>query len=185
MPAVMLDLETLATSPDSVILTIGAVKFDPYTLDSLGEELYLRIDVDEQIELGRRVDENTLAWWEKQDPVVREEALSEENRVSLEQFYKDLNKFMVGATDIWCQGPVFDIVILENLYHQKGWPAPWQFWQISDSRTVFKMHGDPRKKEKGLLHNALEDCKSQVRALQAIYASLGLENPKTAYSPTK
>jgi hypothetical protein len=29
---IMLDLETLGTRPDCVILTLGAIKFDPYTL---------------------------------------------------------------------------------------------------------------------------------------------------------
>ena len=28
---IMIDLETLATGPDSVILTIGALRFDPYS----------------------------------------------------------------------------------------------------------------------------------------------------------
>ena len=27
----MIDLETLSTEPDAVILTVGGVKFDPYT----------------------------------------------------------------------------------------------------------------------------------------------------------
>ena len=30
---IMIDIETLATSPDSVILTIGALRFDPYADD--------------------------------------------------------------------------------------------------------------------------------------------------------
>ena len=179
----MLDLETLSTYPDATILTIGAVKFDPYTLDAFGDELYLRIDVNEQLEIGRHVSEDTLTWWGKQDPIVREEALGDDNRVSLDDFYRQLNRFMVGAGDIWCQGPHFDIVILENLYKQKGWPTPWQYWQISDSRTVFKMHGDPRKKEQGKLHNALEDCRSQARALQRIHNDLGLK-PR-GYTNTK
>ena len=28
----MIDLETLSTNPDAVILTVGGVKFDPYTI---------------------------------------------------------------------------------------------------------------------------------------------------------
>ena len=46
---IMIDIETLATSPDSVILTIGALRCDPYA-DDRGRtardmtSLYLRID---------------------------------------------------------------------------------------------------------------------------------------------
>ena len=172
---VMLDLETLGTRPDCVILTLGAVKFDPYSLREPGPGIYMRVDVDEQTALGREVQEDTLNWWLSQAEDIREEALGESDRVSLDTLYRDLNKFLVGVDNIWAQGPVFDIAILENLYRQCGWPTPWQFWQISDSRTLFKTHGDPRVKGKAGLHNALEDCVSQAIAVQQIYKKLGIE----------
>lgn len=162
----MLDLETLATSPDSVILTFGAVKFDPFDSSKpMDQGLYFRINVDEQIDLGRHVDEGTVAWWGTQSDEVREEALGENNRVSLEDFAKELNKFVVGANRIWAQGPVFDIVILENLYRQLGKPTPWPYYLIRDSRTLLKALGDTRKGG-ALLHNALADCVSQAEAIQ-------------------
>lgn len=175
---IMLDLESLGTRPDCAILTLGAVKFSPYVLDDFGESLYLRIDVDEQLALGREVQEDTLQWWMKQAEDVREEALGEGDRVSLESMYKQLNRFVVGVTNIWCQGPAFDIVILENIYRQCGWPTPWQFWQIRDSRTLFGVHGDPREKGKVGLHNALEDCVSQAQGVQQIYHKLNISNGK-------
>ena len=171
----MLDLESLGTRPDCAILTLGAVKFDPFTPDAFGDSLYFRIDVDEQLALGREIQQDTLNWWAKQADDVREEALGEEGRVSLETMYRDLNRFCVGVENIWCQGPAFDIVILENIYRQQGWPTPWQFWQIRDSRTLFGVHGDPREKGKAGLHNALEDCISQAQGVQAIYHALKLE----------
>ena len=170
----MLDLETLGTQPGCVILTLGAVKFNPYDTQEPGPGLYIRPDVDEQIARGREVQEDTLAWWAQQNEEVREEALGTEGRVPVEEMYRQLNRFLVGVDNIWAQGPVFDIAILENLYMQYGWPTPWQFWQISDSRTLFKVHGDPRKKTE-LLHNALADCVSQAEAVQKIYADLGLK----------
>ena len=173
----MLDLESLGTRPDCAILTLGAVKFDPFT-DRIGDKLYFRIDVDEQLALGREVQEDTLNWWMNQAEDVREEALGESDRISLESMYRQLNKFLVGAGNIWCQGPAFDIVILENIYRQCGWPTPWQFWQIRDSRTLFGVHGDPREKNKAGLHNALEDCISQAEAVQEIYRSLKIAKVK-------
>ena len=149
-----------------------------FTVDSFGDSLYLRIDVDEQLALGREVQEDTLAWWSQQAEDVREEALGEGNRVSLETMYQDLNRFCVGAENIWCQGPAFDIVILENIYRQMGWPTPWQFWQIRDSRTLFGVHGDPREKGKAGLHNALEDCVSQAQGVQEIYHRLKISKEK-------
>ena len=166
----MLDIETLGTRPECVILTLGAVKFNPFDIDvEPGPGLYMRIDVDEQLALGREVQEETLQWWMNQAEDVREEALGESDRVSLDTMYKDLNRFLVGAKNIWCQGPAFDMVILENIYRQCGWPTPWQFWQIRDSRTLFGVHGDPRVKGKVGLHNALEDCVSQAKGVQQVY----------------
>lgn len=170
----MLDIETLSTRPDAVILTFGAVKFDPYTKD-FGDGIYHRIHVDEQIDLGRHVDDNTVNWWATQADDIREEALGEEGRISLDQFTRELNKFIVGTNCIWAQGPVFDIVILENLYRQLGKPAPWNYWQIRDSRTLLSTYGDPRKKNKAGLHNALEDCVSQAEAVQIIFDSTGVQ----------
>ena len=175
---VMLDLESLGTRPDCAILTLGAVKFDPYTPNGFGETLYFRIDVDEQLELGREIQQDTLDWWAKQADDVREEALGEHDRISLESMYHQLNKFLVGVGNIWCQGPAFDIVILENIYRQKGWPTPWQFWQIRDSRTLFGVHGDPREKGKAGLHNALEDSISQAQGVQEIYHRLKISKER-------
>lgn len=166
MKDIMLDLETLATSPDSVILTFGAVKFNPFDTDEeLDTGIYYRIDVDEQIKLGRYVDQGTVEWWGKQSDEIREEALGEHDRVSLEMFTRELNRFVAGADRIWAQGPVFDIVILENLYRQLGKPAPWPYYTIRDSRTLLKALGDTRQPGK-MLHNALVDCVSQAQAIK-------------------
>lgn len=171
----MLDLETLGTRPGCVILTIGAVLFDPYSLKEPGPGIYMRVDADEQIAQGREVQEDTLQWWMNQADDIREEALGESGRVSVEQMYRELNKICVGVQNIWAQGPVFDIAILENIYRQYGWPTPWQFWQISDSRTLFKTHGDPRVKGREGHHNALADCVYQAQGVQQIYKNLGIK----------
>jgi exodeoxyribonuclease VIII len=133
------------------------------------------VDVDEQTALGREVQEDTMQWWLEQVEEVRDEALGEHDRVSLNTMYRDLNRFLVGANNIWAQGPLFDFAILEHLYRQMGWPTPWHYWQIRDSRTLFGVHGDPRVKGKAGLHNALEDCVSQATAVQQIYNNLGIE----------
>jgi hypothetical protein len=174
MMDIMLDLETLSTKPDATVLTFGACKFNPYRQEDIDKGIYFRINVDEQITLGRDVDDSTVEWWSKQAEDVREEALGDGDRITLEQFTKELNRFIVGAKNIWAQGPVFDIVILENLYRQLGLPCPWQFWQIRDSRTLLSTHGDPREKNKVGLHNALEDAVSQAQAVQHVFNACGI-----------
>jgi len=177
---IMLDIETLGTCPDCVVLTLGAVKFDPYSSEIAGG-IYCKPDVDEQIAQGRIVREDTMEWWGTQAEAVREEALGMEGRIPVTQMLQELNRFLVGAKNIWAQGTVFDIGILEHLFRQYNMTANWDFWQIADSRTLFKIHGDPREKNKEGLHNALEDCVSQAEAIQEIYRQLKLPNPKDRY----
>ena len=48
----MVDLETMAVTPRAVVLTLGAVTFDPFT-NEIYDDLYLKIDIDDQDRLGR------------------------------------------------------------------------------------------------------------------------------------
>ena len=176
---VMIDLETLGTRPDAVILTLGAIKFDPFKPDvEPGPGIYFRLDIENQLALGRTVDDSTIDWWGQQDPKVREEAMGDlegETRVDVAKLKYELNKFLVGVDYIWAQGPAFDIVILEDLYRSQGWGFPWHFWQIRDSRTLFGVHGDPREKGRDQAHNALMDCYYQAIGVQKIYKDLNIQ----------
>jgi hypothetical protein len=172
----MVDLETLGTSPDCVVLTVGAVKFNPCVYNSPYGALYHKIDVDSQIKLGRTIDDSTLDWWNKQDEHIREEALSENNRTGLEDFIKEFNRFCVGVDVLWSQGPLFDFAILQNLYAQLKTPIPWHYWQIRDSRTLFSlMPFDPRKEIQVEAHNALADAYVQAQCVQKTYNHFGIK----------
>ncbi len=173
---VMLDLETLGTEADCVVLTFGAVKFDPFNFEKEPDQpLYIRINVEEQTESGRVVDPNTVDWWSKQPQAAQDEAMGEDGRISMDEFTTQLNRYIVGADKIWAQGPLFDILILNHMYKHLGKPQPWQYWQIRDSRTVFDMGDDSAKTMNGAAHNALADAFCQAKAVQAIYHQLGVK----------
>jgi len=174
----MIDLETLGVEPDSVIMTLGAVKFDPFSEVEPHTPLYLRCDVEEQTETyGRRIDDNTLAWWSKQSQEIQDEAFGDEHeRVTCDDLAKKLNKWCVGLDYIWCQGPTFDFTILQNFYKNIKKPCPWNYWQIRDSRTLFAMMPyDPRKDIQESLHNALADCFYQAKCVQKSYKHFGVK----------
>lgn len=171
----MIDLETLSTNPNAVILTVGGVKFDPHTNMKPYHDMYFRVDVDSQTMQGRHVMDDTLDWWAKQSEDVREEALGDKDRIDLDNMIKTINKFSVGVDVFWCQGPLFDYAILQNLYTQLGHPVPWQYWQIRDSRTLFNLVPREKNEKRVGLHNALSDCIFQAKKVQKIYRQLGLE----------
>ena len=175
MVHVMIDLETLSTRPDAVVLTLGGIKFDPYTDQAPHDPLYFRVDVDSQTALGRHVMDDTLNWWATQPKEIAEDALGEGDRISLAEFTQKLNKWCVGTDIFWCQGPLFDYAILQNLYAQLNQPCPWNYWQIRDSRTLFSLYKE-NETSKPDAHNALADCDYQAKKVQRYYRTLNLKS---------
>jgi|TARA_R110000823_G_C15903493_1_gene497149 hypothetical protein len=172
----MIDLETLDVLPTATVLTIGGVKFNPNEISEPTQPFYYRFNVDEQLDKGRTTSESTLEWWGKQAEDVREEALGDGNRTPVLEVLQALNKWCVGVDTIWCQGPAFDIVILEDMFRSYDHHVPWPFWKIKDSRTLFGiMPTDPRKAINFAAHNALEDCKVQALCVQQTIKQLGLQ----------
>jgi hypothetical protein len=173
MSAVMLDLETLSTSPNAVILSLGAVVFDPHSLSPPKDWILLKFDVDDQTARGRHVQPDTLEWWGRQNPEAIEAAMSTEDRTSVLDCLDQLTRFVLHADEIWCQGPVFDIVILEDIYRQYQQHVPWPYWKIRDSRTLFKSLNFDSRSELRLSganhHNALDDAVIQALALQQCF----------------
>ena len=166
----MFDLETMATSPRAVILTLGAVTFDPFT-DEIFDKMYFRINVEEQEALGREIDPGTLDWWAKQDPEIMLEAFSDEDRISLDEAMDQFHKFAWGSRKVWSHGAVFDIIIIEDLLRQMGRNAPWQFWDCRDTRTLFDLAN--ANMPQAAKHNALEDAIRQAIGVQNVMKKLG------------
>jgi hypothetical protein len=166
----MLDLETLSVAPDAVILTLGAVHFDPYSTGIINE-LYIRINLEDQELLNRSTDPSTLEWWAKQKPEIIEEAFNPDNRIKLVSAVDQFHKFAWGCNKFWSHGAVFDLMIMENLYRQLKKPFPWKFWDIRDTRTLFDIGLDPAM-PKEAKHNALEDARRQAIGVQNVYQQL-------------
>ena len=175
MTHAMIDLETLSTNPDATILTVGGVKFNPYSFTEPSQGMYFRVDVDSQTAMGRDVQQETIDWWATQPKEISEEALGDKNRISLDEMVKTINKWSVGVDVFWCQGPLFDYAILQDIYKQLGNPVPWNFWQIRDSRTLFSLvPRDPNEIRKEA-HNALADCYFQAKKVQKVFKQLGIK----------
>lgn len=171
----MIDLETLAVSPDCQILTIGGVKFNPFTNDAIHSDFYYRLEIEEQEAIGRVASERTLEeFWAHQSPEVIEEAFGPDNRTDCRTMVQALKKWCVGCDEIWSHGSM-DINALENLCEQLGEPVPWPFWKIGNSMPFFKrMPVDPRKSQTFVAHNALADAKAQAIGLRETFKHFGM-----------
>jgi hypothetical protein len=182
----MVDIETLGTHNDSIILTIGAQMFDPsvkgwetkpqrhiHTGQTFSPYMNVRVDVDEQELLGRTTDQGTLDWWAKQSAEAQAESFSEENRLSLSESLTQLVRLAEPCKRIWAKGVQFDIGILEHALEQIKMPIPWKFWKVMDARTVYALTPTLPQRTNG--HLAIEDCRNQILMLQDAFEILGVE----------
>lgn len=171
---IMIDLETLATSTDAAILTIGAVKFDPFGKDiqePAMESFYLRVDLDSCDRIGLVTNDDTIAWWAQQSKEAQDEAFGEDNRVDIADAMNQLYKFCWGAKRVWSNGAAFDIPICETAFKRVGKAVPWSFWQVRDVRTAFDLGLDP-KRPPVTAHHALQDAWNQAVGIQNVYTVL-------------
>lgn len=167
----MVDLETLATTPNAAILTIGAVTFDPNST-RIYDEFYRRIEIESLDALDTYIDDGTLEWWSKQDQVAQDEAFDPEGREPIQNVLEDFYKFCMGSSKFWSHGATFDIVILEYYFRKINKPFPWNFWDVRDTRTIFDLGLDPEMPQANK-HNALEDAKRQAIGVQNMFKKLG------------
>jgi exodeoxyribonuclease VIII len=167
----MVDLETLDVKSTATVLTLGAVRFDPYSTAPM-KELYLRVDIDSQDKLGCTVDDNTLKWWNQQDTSIMEEAFNPVDRIPIHEVINQFHALAWNCDAFWSHGATFDLMILQNIYDRLGRTYPWNFWQMRDTRTLFDIGHDPEMPQ-GSKHNALEDAKRQAVGVRNVYRKLG------------
>jgi hypothetical protein len=173
---IMIDIESLDTTPDCVILTIGVVLFDPKGTGII-ERLELRPTVEDQTEIyDRSINEDTLRWWSEQSPEALEEALGDNGRMPLKECMEILYKFCWNRDAVWSNGASFDVVVMENAFRQtsdKPNPIPWPFWSIRDTRTLYDIAG-VKLKDGGhtTSHKAVEDAERQAIVVQKAYTKL-------------
>ena len=170
----MIDIETLATTPDSTILTIGAQGFDPFSTKFTDVTYYRRLTTDSQANraVDYTPDTGTVAWWGKQTEEAQEEAMGDgPDRVDIKTALEELSKIAWKHSRVWANGTTFDMVILEDAFREHEMPCPWKFWEVMDARTIYKL---TNAKSLGNNHNALADCVNQIDTLQKSIKQLGI-----------
>jgi len=140
---VVIDLETLGTTPGCEIIEIGACAFGgPSTVNKFSVLLSNRIPE------RRRVDASTEAWWRQQDFYLPDIALAEGIPVkhALLLFRGWMQAVADGDTQVWGNSPSFDCSILRDAYryYDLG-EAPWDFRMERDLRTLKSLMPIPRE----------------------------------------
>ena len=161
MKDLMLDLETMDTTPNSVIVQVGACYFDRITGET-DEGFLVNIKVSSCLKAGLDVSGDTIEWWFKQSNVSWLENLK-----PLYGSLRTLYNYAASCEWVWSHS-TFDFPIIMNAYQKVKLDSPFHFRQARDLRTLVDLAGIPYKKSEDRKdqedqHNALSDCKYQVK----------------------
>lgn len=160
----MIDFETLGTTNDAAVVSLGAVIFDAEGIKK--EKLWL-FNLTGQLDSKKRfASGDTITWWLGQGAAAKsvfEKAQAE--GILLRDFVPQFLEFCQGHDlCIWGNGATFDIPIIEHILSQFNTKPPWKFWNHRCYRTMKSCYGIDRKFE-GVKHDALDDAKHQANCL--------------------
>lgn len=166
----MIDIETLDTSNNAWIVSIGACRFGK---EGVGKEFY-RVCYKSQS--GRRLNMETIVWWMRLPGDEARKVFKEKPVITLEQALKDLANFIDRKDNIWANGTNFDIEILQHAYNQFDLKVPWSYGKIRCLRSIRQLHPeyDIIFKEAPNTHNALYDAMNQAESLVKLTKMKGL-----------
>lgn len=175
MNRIMLDLETLGTKPGSVILAIGAVRFDA---EKILDEFYVNINPESSVAAGLTMDVSTITWWLQQSDEARKALVAGEARL-LPYALQDFARWamcppgvepksvadLVQIDELWGNGSDFDNVLLARAYEAVEAPAPWKHRANRCYRTLKSLYPEIPFEKPAVAHNALEDARAQAKHL--------------------
>lgn len=173
---VMIDLETLGTSHDAVILSIGAVKFDPNTIDLIAEDsFYCGVDPVSCQELGLKIEARTVLWWLDPERAESRKALLDDSLVDLPSVLDGFASWYgVDSLPTWSNGANFDIPIMQHAFKAIGREAPWRFYDEWCYRTLKGLKQSMPMEQRGIGHHALDDATAQAFHVKMLVNALGI-----------
>ena len=139
---VVIDLETMGTTPGCEIIEIGACAFG-----GPGPVRKFSVLISSLPHERRRVDASTEAWWRQQAFYLPDIALAEgiPAKQALLLFRGWFQAVADDNTQVWGNSPSFDCSILRDAYryYDLG-AAPWDFRMERDLRTLKSIKPIPR-----------------------------------------
>lgn len=186
---IMIDLETLGTTADAVIVSIGAVAFnlEAGTVLQGDERASFYVVLDTETQPRRHISADTLAWWMLQSDAAR----AVFDRVNLVQHHFPARTALSALNDwvrqvvlqanaqhkdlrVWSNGADFDLPMLAHACRTFNVPLPWLPYAGRCYRTYKNLPGARQvaMQRGGVHHNALNDAIDQAQHLCAIHAAL-------------
>lgn len=180
---IMLDIETLDTSANAVVISIGAVGFK-FDGSRQTFPFYRSIAYQDQINIRRHVSASTLEFWSAQSDEARGAAFDGKDRLETGYALQELTAFIERHDEplIWAYPACFDLSIMEDLYEDFGEDIPWHHRDRRCARTLYSLAGNPDFDHKGhvLAHHPVSDCQVQITQAHVAYQTLKRVGPNIA-----
>ncbi len=180
---VEIDLETLSTKPGGVIVSLGAVRFDPrlgriQPYDELvekGKTLKVILDIPDSKNYGFTISKDTQEWWDLQSQEAKDATFNTGKEVPVKLALEKFAAFMRRGDCLWGNGANFDPVMLEPYFDRLGMPLPWKFYKVMCFRTLKTLlpYNELLIPPNKIKHDCLADAVFQAQITQAIY----MQNP--------
>lgn len=198
----MIDMETWSTATNAVMISIGAVKYDPAAPQGeFVDEFHVGIDPTSYGnliggQLGFDINPATVKFWLDTERSAAREAWLALQKVTLTTALEGFAVWYVGPEadsgvdgvthperpdGVWSNGATFDIAILKRTYELVGMECPWHFRAENCYRTIYNLVGKSTVIPPfGLAHDGLSDAKWQADKLRIMFRALGLFSPAEA-----
>jgi DNA polymerase III epsilon subunit-like protein len=163
---VMIDIETLSTRPNAVIIQLAAVKFNK---TGIIDRFSANIDPVDCKKYNCHISTDTLNWWKNKDIEIIKSWQSDIQKT--ETVMLDFIEWMSDDKKlVWCNGGSFDFPIISWVLSELKLSKPWKYWEEMDLRTISTFFD--YKLPKGNTHNAIQDCEHQVQHILKLFNQL-------------
>ena len=146
---VIYDFETLGQDQQkSVVLSFAMVTFserhyksDPYSFEELvNKAKFIKFDVVQQVESGRKINRETLDWWNEQGDLAKAQLKPSKDDRPL----SDLHSFIAEHTKdckikkAFTRGNTFDPMFLQYIMEETGNKDPFHWRTVRDTRSMIE-----------------------------------------------
>ena len=190
---IMVDLETLGTDPDAVVIQLSGVVYDRKTGKTM-EEFDEFISPKSALDAKLTISASAMKWWFQQDQRVFKKiilgAVSKGKDITevlnhFNNFLEDVKtKYKTNSIHLWGNGTMSDNVWIDNCYRNTNVKNPFKYFEHKDVRTLVQLGEDILGRDcrddikfEGLEHDALADCYHQIKFCVKIYKEI-IKNKK-------
>lgn len=163
--ALMIDIETLALTPDAHVVQVGYTVGNWLTKQILVPATNVWLD---DADTGYK-DMSTIRWWMNQSDAVRRSVWGGGPGVTRGFLHADLTRLVAAhSPDVWASPAMFDLPILTAMFKRHGLDKPWHYRAERDLltlRMLFDPSGALKPPANDLAHDAAADAAWQLQYL--------------------